>query len=345
MAPRKELSFATCNLFNINEPGLAMYRNAEGWTREEYDRKVDFLARALLFVEADVWGFQELWHRKSLVNVFKKAKLQTEYEILCPDEHQGEKIICAAAVRKDLLVGEPEWIEVFPEKFVLVGSGDDPQTPEIAVRLRSFSRPVLHFAIKPRADSGVIQVYVAHLKSKLPAPVDKEGWFRGDREYYKHHRAGLGGALSTIRRTAEAAALRMMMTDLIKGNDDPVVVLGDLNDDKGTNTLNILTEQPNYLMGLSTGGSDVGLYSAGTLQLYRSERDVYYTHIHQNNRESLDHILVSQEFYDNSKKRIWAFDGAQIMNDHLNRDDPKETGATDHGIVKARFIYKPARGG
>ena len=343
MAARKQLSFGTCNLFNINEPGLPMYRNTAGWTEEEYDKKVDWLARSLVFMDADVWGFQELWHRKSLVNVFKKARLNNDFEILAPATHKGKKIICAAAVRKDLLIGEPEWIEDFPDKFILFGSGDDPQTPAIEINLRSFSRPVLHFAIKPRPDSKVIQVFVAHLKSKLPAQVDQEDWFKDDKTFYKRHRTGIGASLSTIRRTAEAAALRMMMTEATKGNDEPVVVLGDLNDDKRSNTLNILSEQPNYLMGLSTGGSDVGLYSAGTLQEYRSERDVYYTHIHQNSRESLDHILVSQEFYDNSKKRIWAFQGAEIMNDHLNRDDHKETGTTDHGIVKATFKYQPAK--
>jgi endonuclease/exonuclease/phosphatase family metal-dependent hydrolase len=343
MPPRKTISFGTCNLFNINEPGLPMYRDPEGWSQEEYDKKLDWLPRALLFMDADVWGFQELWHRKSLVNVFKKAKLNTAYEILAPTTHKGQKIICAAAVRKELLVGEPEWIENFPDKFVLQGSGDDPQSPEISVNLHSFSRPVLHFSIKPREDSKVIQVFVAHLKSKLPAQVDQEAWFQSDKTFYARHRTGIGSSLSTIRRTAEAAALRMMMTEAMKGNDEPIVVLGDLNDDKRSNTLNILSDNPNYLMGLSTGGSDVGLYSAGTLQQYRSERDVYYTHIHQNNRESLDHILVSQEFYDNSKKRIWAFEGAEIMNDHLNREDHKETGTTDHGIVKAKFRYLPAK--
>ncbi len=60
-------------------------------------------------------------------------------------------------------------------------------------------------------------------------------------------------------------------------------------------------------------------------------------------RESLDHILVSQEFYDNSKKRVWAFLGSEIMNDHLNRDDHKESGTTDHGIVKATFEFRPAK--
>lgn len=343
MAAAKTLSFATCNLFNTNEPGLPMYRDKTGWTQEQYDKKIDWLGRAIATVDADVWGFQELWHRKSLVNIFKKAKLNTKYKLLAPTSHKGGKIICAAAVRKEMLVGDPEWIVNFPEKFVLSSQGDDPQTPEISVSLKSFSRPVLHFRIKPFDNVREISVFVAHLKSKMPAQVDGETWFKNDKPFYSQHREGIGAAISTIRRTAEASALRMLLTGVMKGNDDPVVVLGDLNDDKRSNTLNIITSQPNYLMGLSTGGGDIDLYSAGTLQEYRSERDVYYTHIHQNSRESLDHILVSQEFYDNSKKRIWAFQGAEICNDHLNREDHKETGTTDHGIVKASFVLKPAR--
>jgi predicted extracellular nuclease len=132
----------------------------------------------------------------------------------------------------------------------------------------------------------------------------------------------------------------------MKDTDRPVVVLGDVNDGQHSNTLNILTGQPNYLLsGLSVGGSDVDLYTVGTLQEYRSLRDVYYTHVHQNYRESLDHILVSQEFYDNSKARRWAFKGMTIANDHLNDKDHKVTGTTDHGIVRAQFEYRPAKTG
>jgi predicted extracellular nuclease len=121
------------------------------------------------------------------------------------------------------------------------------------------------------------------------------------------------------------------------------MVMGDLNDAQHSNTLNILTGQPNYLLsGLSEGGSDVDLYSVGTLQEYRSHRDVYYTHVFNKTRESLDHILVSQEFYDNSRNRIWAFKGMEIANDHLNSDDHKENGSSDHGIVRATFEYRPA---
>lgn len=129
----------------------------------------------------------------------------------------------------------------------------------------------------------------------------------------------------------------------MKGTDTPVVVMGDLNDSQHSNTLNIITGQPNYLLsGLSQGGSDVDLYSVGTLQEYRSQRDVYYMHVFNKTRESLDHILVSQEFYDNSRNRLWAFKGMEITNDHLNSDDHKETGSSDHGIVCATFEYRPA---
>lgn len=134
----------------------------------------------------------------------------------------------------------------------------------------------------------------------------------------------------------------MLLTKQMKETDDPVVVLGDLNDGLASNTLNILTEQPNYILsGLDQGGSDNALYAVSRLQQYRSDRDVYYTHIYQNLRESLDHILVSQEFYDNSRKRLWSFQGMEVINDHLNQDNHQQDGSSDHGIVRAMFNYRP----
>jgi predicted extracellular nuclease len=341
---RTQVSFASCNLYNINEPGLRIYTDSNGWSQEEYDKKVEWTGRAIKDIDADVWGFQELWHRKSLVKLFKEAKLHSKYKLLVPANHQGQRIVCAGAVRKDLLVGEPEWIDDFPDKFILQSGGDDAQTSGISVSLSRFSRPVLHFKVRPRSNGKAICVYVAHFKSKMPTKLFREGWYKDDNQFYKNHAEGLGAAISTIRRTAEAAALRMILTGVMKGNEQPVVVIGDLNDNKKSNTHNIMTGQPNYLLsGLSKGGSDVDLYSAGTLQEYRSQRDVYYTHVHNNSRESLDHILVSQEFYDNSKKRLWAFKGMQVTNDHLNTDNHKETGTPDHGIIKATFEYRPAK--
>ncbi|WPG41044.1 endonuclease/exonuclease/phosphatase family protein [Variovorax sp. EBFNA2] len=338
---RSTLSIATFNLFNLNEPGLRMYTNEEGWSQAQYDKKIEWTAHQFKLLEADIFGFQELWHADSLVNALQLSGLADRYDVLVPDGANGTRIVCASIVRKGLLTGEPTWIRDFPEAFVLRSEGDDPQTPQIGVNIRGFSRPVLHFRIKPREDGPDVHVYVCHFKSKAPTKVFNEDWYQNDRQTYSKHGDGLGAALSTIRRTAEAAALRFLLSEVMKGSDTPVIVLGDINDGQHSNTANILTDQPRFLVGDSKGGGDTALYTAQTLQEYRDSRDVYYTHIHQDVRESLDHVLVSQEFYDNSRKRLWMFDGLIINNDHLNFEDHKGLGTNDHGIVRATFKYKP----
>ncbi|NHB77141.1 endonuclease/exonuclease/phosphatase family protein [Rhodobacter calidifons] len=339
----RALDIATFNLLNLNESGLPLYRDDDGWSQAAYDLKIDWTARVMTRLKPHVMGFQELWHRASLERAVAAAGLAAEYDLLIPPDADGTRILCAAMVAKGLLVGRPEWISDFPEAFVLESRGDDPQTAAISVKLRGFSRPVLHFTIRPRDDQPLVHVFVCHFKSKDPTRVFRERWFNADREGYKPHQTNLGSALSTIRRTAEASALRFLLTGLMRGTDAPVIVLGDINDGQMSNTANILTEQPRYLVGDSIGGGDLALYTAQTLQEYRNTRDVYYTHIHQDMMESLDHILVSQEFYDNSRKRIWLFAGMVVMNDHLNWDDHKDSGTNDHGIVSARFRYRPMK--
>jgi len=339
--PATKLSLASFNLLNLNLPGRRMYRDPDGWSQDEYDRKVLWTASVLKTLRPRVWGFQELWHEDALEEVFTAAGIIDDYDLLTPPGHSGNSIVCAGAVEKGLLTGTPEWIRVFPDKFILDSGGDDAQTPDISVSIDSFSRPTLKFTIKPRSNGSNISVYVAHLKSKQPTAIYREGWYRNDTDFYRKHSEGLGYAISTIRRTAEAAALRMLIVEELKDTKNPLVVLGDLNNDQHSDTLNILTGQPNYLIGGSTGGGDVDLYSVNTLQEYRSLRDVFYTHIYQNVMETLDHVLVSEEFYDNSTDRIWAYDGMEIYNDHLNTDDHKTDGTADHGIVKANFTYDP----
>ncbi len=342
MAARTQFSVSTMNLYNLNRPGMPIYSDQDGWTEAEYAAKCAWTGQQIAALQSDVWGFQELWHADALTEAFAASGIAGRYTLLAPPGHAGQRIVCAGAVRSDILVGDPEWISDFPAAFRLDSQGDDPQTPDISVRINGFSRPVLHFQVRPRTDGAAIHVYVCHLKSKAPTQIWREPWYT--KAGYSRHADAIGQGLSTIRRTAEATALRMMITEATKNTDTPVIVLGDVNDGHHSNTLNILTSQPNYLLsGLSEGGSDTGLYTVWSLQLFRSERDVYYTHIHQEARESLDHILVSQEFYDNSKKRQWAFKGASVANDHLNDEDHKVRGTSDHGVVQAQFEYRPKK--
>lgn len=275
-----------------------------------------------------------------MVAVLAHPELADYYDLVATPA-TGIRIVCAALVRKGLLRGPPDWIDRFPDALRLQTNDlNDPQAPGISVSLPGFSRPVLHLQLALRDDEPLTEVFVTHLKSKLPTRIDSEPWFKSDPATYKPHATAIGSALSTIRRTAEAAALRVLLTTVMKGTTTPVIVIGDVNDGQHSNTLNILTEQPTYLVGDSRAVSTVGFTPPKRCSSIAIP-DVYYTHVHNSLRESLDHILVSEQFYDNSRRRLWLFDGLTIDNDHLNTEDHRATGTGDHGIVKVSFRYRP----
>lgn len=82
------------------------------------------------------------------------------------------------------------------------------------INIDKFSRPVLRFSIRPRTEGEAISVYVAHLKSKSPAEIWREGWYRSDTDF---HNPPYGRGF----------ALRMLIVEELKGTDRPLVVIGD----------------------------------------------------------------------------------------------------------------------
>ena len=186
----KQLSIATFNLYNLNLPGRRIYTDANGWSQDEYALKIAWTAHNLKLLASDVFGFQELWHPDALTQALADSGLATDYDVLTEPGSSGSRIDCAALVKKGLLTGAPEWIADFPPRFRLDSGGDDAQTPAIRIGLTGFSRPVLHFAIKPRSALPEVHVYVCHLKSKAPTRVDKEPWFKADKALYKSKRNG-----------------------------------------------------------------------------------------------------------------------------------------------------------
>ena len=341
---QKQLKFATFNVYNLQLPGKPMY-HGKTYSKAEYNRKLDWTATILLQLDADIIGFQELWTPKCLQDAFAKAGLDGEYELITTDAYPNS-VSVALAVRSPHKATYSRWIKEFPKEFVLKkrkGGADEPDY-EMSVKIDRFSRPVLRTTVAPKMDTKKkvpdIVVCVAHLKSKLAMKLDKQ---ESSDSSIRAHSQALGSALSTIRRTAEAAALRVLLNKMMRNTDIPAVVLGDLNDAQLSVTASIITGQPKYrLFSKSRIGikNDRGLYVAATLQELRSLRDVYYTHIHDGQRESLDHILVSEQFYDYSQNRIWSFREMRIFNDYLE-DDNKAT--SDHGAVVATFDYNPIK--
>ena len=352
----RDLSFATFNLLNLQTPGELTYGSTPPFPdtaagREAYNDKIEWIASRIRMLDAEVIGFQELWNASALVEAFRVADLEAEYDIIARDAPGRGRPQVALAVRKgrhgqSQVADGASWQADFPEGFALRDIREREGAEEVVtVTLREFSRPILRATIQPEGSGAPdVQLFVAHLKSKGPARIS----FRGSGEVRREWRDIVSSATSHVRRVMEAGALRAILDDVMTSQEDdalsPVVVLGDLNDATGAVTTELISDQPTYrVMQKSRAGftSDKGLYSVERLQQYRSMRDVYYTHIYKEKRESLDHIMVSEEFYDHSRKRRWSFREMEVINDHLNREEFKAHGATDHGLVRAYFDWNP----
>ncbi|MEZ5191401.1 MAG: hypothetical protein R2734_01905 [Nocardioides sp.] len=198
-------------------------------------------------------GLQELWHADAMAKALDYANLDDDYDLLA-EPATGGGSSARRWCTKGCCVATPVGLDL-PAAMHLENTTGDPRAPDIKVGISGFSRPVLSFDVALREAPPLTRVFVAHLKSKLPAEVHREPWY--DKDTHGNHRTALGSALSTIRRTAEATGLRILLTEVLKGTVTPVIVLGDLNDGQH-NTINI-TEQPRYLVGDTKGGGDVAL--------------------------------------------------------------------------------------
>lgn len=363
MPNARDITFATVNLYNLQRPGAAMYATSQPYTEAQYAAKVEWTAGVLRRLDADVLAFQELWARECLDDAFAAAGLREEYEFAFIKDGRWDGIAVAAAVRKPWRIRRAIRHKAFPEGFKLkkrlrsmAEIQDSPrgvdlvedadllpshEDDQIAVAISEFSRSPLQVTVGHGTAANVpeIQVFCTHLKSKLPTRLDSQEW---KDPAIRPHADALGAAISTIRRTAEAAALRVILNLAMSGGDDPTVVLGDLNDGQLSNTLEILTGQPSYRLYAGSAAarrSDAGLYTVATLQQLRSLRDVLYTHDFKGVQEVIDHVLVSEQFYDHSQRRRWSFREMRVWNDHIEDVDPA---SSDHGVVSARFDWNPA---
>jgi endonuclease/exonuclease/phosphatase family metal-dependent hydrolase len=370
MANMRDIAFASVNLFNLQTPGAPTYPRARPYSPEEYAAKVAWIGDRLRRLDADVIAFQELWSHEALADVMTAGGLAETHALAFIKEGAWDGVAVACAVRAPWEIRAVERIKQFPAAMQLRKRGRtmediraeppaadarvDPERDavfapsheddEIKVKIAAFARSALRVEVghaKARSPAPPpVHVYCAHLKSKLATPLD-------DAEYrdaaVRPHAEALGSALSAIRRLAEATALRIVVADRMRGADAPVVVLGDLNDGARSETVGILTGQPTFrvaALSRAAARSDAGLYPALALEQLRRLGDVYYTHEHRAVREVIDHALVSEQFYDWSEKRLWAFDGMTVLNDHL---EPVERTGSDHGLLVARFRWAPAR--
>ena len=317
----KRFKVATFNVYNLVPPELKYY-GGRRYSQEQYESKVRWIAEQLRRMDGDIVGFQEIFDTEALQDALKESGIYTDATALVGNG-DGQKPVVGLVSRFPIL--EYSFIPGFPSNAQL-------EINDTSVPCGCFSRPVLYARLEIREGLEVM-VFVVHLKSKNPL-------VRKDADEHDPVERALGKAKSLIVRTAEATALRCILLDKIEGNDNPLIVLGDTNDIGTAVTSEIITGSPpwrNLRYEQKLRIWDVMLYNVKDIQARQSYRDAYYTHIYNGHYESLDHILVSQEFVHQNPKRLGEVEYVSILNDHLIdetlSDEKVPIWQSDHGQV------------
>lgn len=340
---------ATCNAANFNYPGLryAGRAGADGApiSQASYDHKVKWLSGLLDTALVDLVGLQELFHRQAVDDLVAATKRFAGARVYAPDladnvsNGEARGPFCGLVTTFDIVSASA--ILQFPAsvtgRFQVPRSDTDPGTVDVGVA--QFQRPVLQVRVRLRPDV-VATVFVAHLKSK------RELYLPGEQAGDPVAQA-LGGARSLIVRAAEAAALRALVVAASTGNDEPIIVLGDLNDDLPSVTTQLVAgDDPTFLRGdRKTAAYDRLLYSVHDIQERSSHRMVNYSHIYDGRYELLDHIFVSQELVAQNPAHVAEVRNTRMYNDHLfdsrltsDRDD-NAVSTSDHGIPVTEIAW------
>lgn len=328
--------------FNVENLLGAGFRYYDRYKVEpaDYEAKANWIASVLTRAKADIVGVQEVWLDDALNDVVKRSLFFANgAAIAAPGATPAENLNGHLAKRPRLglisrfPIKAVKSITQFPASVNLtiplrVDSG---AVQLVAIAIKQFQRPILRAVVDV---SGLdLTVYVAHLKSKGPMIAEGED---GDDPFV----ASLGQARATIVRAAEAAALRHLILDDLHQTRKPAVVLGDLNDtpdSASTQSVRGPTPHKDMNHGEKKALWDVVLYN--TFRIAHERSPTLHTHIHDGERDILDHILVSEEFYTRNKGRIGEVERHEVINDHLrdDNDQPQPPGASDHGVPIAEI--------
>lgn len=316
---QQELRFATFNVCNLALPGMKFYEDQIPYSAEEYDVKITWIAQQLDRLDADVIGLQEIFSQATLTDVLAKTqKYQNAHHIGFDPEASADHLTPSVALisRLPVAAGATTYTQL-PNHLAI-------NLPGVSHPVTHFTRPILHAQIEVSPEL-LVHVFVCHLKSKLPD-------YRNDINDDHPDQTGIAILRSLIRRGTDALGLRYLLSDLKKGKRTPVIVMGDFNDVADA----IPTQMVMGLGKYPLNGVDDRLFESYRIQSRRDPlRDVGYTHIHDSSYETIDHILVSEEFNPTSHAAIGEVVEVIYLNDHMTLRQAHES---DHGLVLVRIL-------
>ncbi len=323
----RTIRVGTFNLMNFMSPNRPAYNGTLYYSHDEYRRKSEWIEHILNEIDADIIGFQELFHREAMVHIIKNNPRYRKARLYMAEDN-GEQPSVALLSRYP--VENFEVFTHFPEEAVIDFNprGRD----KVILPFSTFTRPVIRAEIRI-PNYGLITVFVVHLKSK------REIFYNGEDPQNPVDLAR-AQARSLMLRASESVAVRALVADALEIPDRPVILCGDVNDTGNAVTSRIISgEVPQHRLSDSVKRRawELLLYHVKDIQARRSYQDFYYTHIHNGMYESLDHIMVSQELVTEYPRNTGRVGLVSVYNDHLVDQTFTQHGVdkckSDHGVV------------
>ncbi len=319
------LTVATANVLNLANAGRTFYANQDPYSASEFERKVTWLGERIQTLNADVLAVQEIWDEAALKAAVGRSGLHYAVVVAPGAENNAVRsgalgTPCVGLVTRLAL----ESVQSHPE----FAAGQQVNVPDIG-EMKRFERAPLHAVLRMKHGQR-LHVITAHLKSKRPKFLqDADGNALEDRDDPKL--AGRATLRSLVIRGAEAVALRALVIDILAKTREPLVVMGDFNDGPHSVTTQIVAATNE--IAYDKAARDTAMFNAYEVQSMPLRRDVGFSHIHQGSPETLDPILVSEEFVPGSKFSLGDVRRVEYFNDHLH--EGKNRCHSDHGFVRA----------
>lgn len=323
---KRRYRIATFNLKNLHDAETVFYGRKK-YTLEQYSKKISWTAMQMDRLRAEIIGCQEVFSKKALEEVLEQtSRFSKEHIYMAGGE--GDK--AANALVTSLPVRSLEEITHFPESVNAVVP-----TRTGHRQLNKFARPVLKATVDLKGRN--ITVYVAHFKSQRPMTPSVED------EMFKDH--AIGQMKSNLVRLYEATALRhLIQDDFNQKPHQPVLVLGDFNDDHHSPAREILLGPEPWTLWKENYQRvyyDCKLYSAQKANMRAADRQPEATYAFNTREHTMDDILISNHFHRMNPYRIGYVEKTTVLNDHLV-DETVEPNmgydpTSDHGQVVAQI--------
>ena len=285
------------NVENLFQPGDEV-SEGKAMPASLYTAKLEYLAKVVSEVSPDVLALQELGGDDNAVGrslADLSERLGNDYPHTAISSYPDGRSIRVAFLSKLPLMAHRDIVNFAEGELSAVASW---ASKPFVTRL---GRGALLIQVEPA--SGIrIRLVTLHLKSKLITYLPKDGKTRFSPS--DENERAIGAGLALLRRTAEAAAVRIALNDLMLADEGiHTVVLGDLNDVPKAATSQLLVGPEEKDVTSEDRGDAARLHNLMAALPGRGgmENDRWFlpegerfTRIYQGQGELIDHIYVSK---------------------------------------------------